>query len=195
MGEWRNQELLSVGVANRSIIGALARRNARRCRRIDANPVALFGTVQTVLRRIHEPEFEVCVMPSLGIQLDLSRCPHCGVDRPTLVNVAEQASKDYNDGNLRMWRMYRCSRCGGMVTAAARNWNAQIIECYPAGTELEDAIPDRARNYLTQALNSAAAPSGAIMLAASAVDAMLKAKDLKKGSLYDRIEPMHRAAR
>jgi hypothetical protein len=44
-----------------------------------------------------------------------------------------------------------------------------------------------ARNYLSQAVRSLSAPDGAVMLAASSVDAMLKAKKLVGGSLYTRI--------
>jgi hypothetical protein len=60
---------------------------------------------------------------------------------------------------------------------------------YPA-TEpaLPEALPERAKRYLDQARGSAGtAPDGAVVLAASAIDAMLKARDLSKGSLYERI--------
>jgi hypothetical protein len=40
---------------------------------------------------------------------------------------------------------------------------------------------------LYQAINSLHAPAGAVMLAASSVDAMLKSKGYADGSLYDRI--------
>jgi hypothetical protein len=46
----------------------------------------------------------------------------------------------------------------------------------------------RAREYLQQAINSLHAPAGAIMLTASAVDAMLKEKGYKDGSLNSRID-------
>jgi hypothetical protein len=74
------------------------------------------------------------------------------------------------------------------VTAAAQGWNQEVIELYPSGTDVDPSIPDRARTYLDQAINSLSAPAGAVMLAASAVDAMLKAKNLKEGSLYARID-------
>jgi hypothetical protein len=51
-----------------------------------------------------------------------------------------------------------------------------------------EEIPDRARDYLKQALASRKAPAGAIMLTASAVDSMLKDKGYKEGSLYKRID-------
>jgi hypothetical protein len=63
-----------------------------------------------------------------------------------------------------------------------------ITEIYPSGKSVAPSIPERARNYLTQAISSMHAPSGAVMLAASAVDSMLKAKGYKDGTLYTRIE-------
>ena len=74
------------------------------------------------------------------------------------------------------------------MTAAARDFDQDVIELYPSGTDVDAAIPDRARTYLDQAINSLSSPAGAVMLAASAVDAMLKAKNLKDGSLYARID-------
>jgi hypothetical protein len=55
-------------------------------------------------------------------------------------------------------------------------------------TDVDPNIPERARNYLNQALQSLTAPAGAVMLAASAVDAMLKEKGFNKGSLNQRID-------
>ncbi len=55
-------------------------------------------------------------------------------------------------------------------------------------TDVDESIPATARAYLTQSLNSLHVPAGAVMLAASSVDAMLKAKNYLEGSLYARIE-------
>ena len=59
---------------------------------------------------------------------------------------------------------------------------------FPSGIEVDETLPDRAKEYLEQAINSMNAPAGAVMLAASSVDAMLKAKGLVEGSLYKRIK-------
>lgn len=64
----------------------------------------------------------------------------------------------------------------------------EMAGAFPNRATLADAIPDRARRYLEQARESLHAPAGAVMLAASAVDAMLKHRGLKDGSLYARIE-------
>ncbi|MDR6575147.1 hypothetical protein J2X88_000006 [Pseudomonas extremaustralis] len=53
---------------------------------------------------------------------------------------------------------------------------------------MDDSVPDRAKQFLNQAINSIHAPSGAVMLAASSVDAMLKEIGLSQGNLYSRIK-------
>ena len=74
------------------------------------------------------------------------------------------------------------------MTAAAIKGEPEVCEMYPEPEEVDEAIPDPAAEYLAQALESIHAPAGAIMLAASSVDAMLKAKDYVEGSLYRRID-------
>jgi hypothetical protein len=63
-----------------------------------------------------------------------------------------------------------------------------VQEIFPIVDSIDNTIPAVARSYLTQATQSLHAPAGAVMLAASAVDAMLKEKNYKDGSLYGRIE-------
>lgn len=128
-------------------------------------------------------------MPKLlRTQFNLSRCPHCNVDTPRLGFFFEHRTVDYLNANQRLWRFYQCGRCGGVITAAAKAEEGDAIEIYPSAVDVDAAIPDRAREYLNQAINSLSSPSGAVMLAASAVDAMLKAKSLKDGNLYSRID-------
>lgn len=74
------------------------------------------------------------------------------------------------------------------MTAARGNTMGEIIEQYPKLTTVDEAVPDRARQFLTQAINSLHSPAGAVMPTASAVDAMLKAKGYNEGSLYSRID-------
>jgi hypothetical protein len=63
-----------------------------------------------------------------------------------------------------------------------------VNEVYPVTQIVNESIPGKAREYLSQAQNCLHAPSGAIMLSASAVDAMLKEKEYTEGSLYSRID-------
>lgn len=127
-------------------------------------------------------------MPNLTTtQLELERCPHCSVDSPLLSFNHQVQTKLYDTGK-RWWYLYICSRCGGVVTAWSVIPNGPVREMFPSSPEVDEALPEKARIYLTQALNSLSAPAGAVMLAASAVDAMLKGKGLKEGSLYKRID-------
>lgn len=126
-------------------------------------------------------------MPHLENQLVLNRCPHCKVDTPSLQMIAQFETRDYISQNLRNWKSYKCSRCGGVILAAAQGKSTWISEMYPNEITVSEAIPIRAQEYLKQALNSIHAPAGAIMLASSSIDAMFKYKGYKSGSLYTRI--------
>lgn len=68
-----------------------------------------------------------------------------------------------------------------------QNVACEVSEVYPAPVQVDEALPPTAKEYLTQAINSLHAPAGSVMLCASAVDAMLKAKTYTTGSLYNRI--------
>lgn len=127
-------------------------------------------------------------MPNLHPQLVLARCPHCGVDRPSLTQVTRFETTDYNGGSERTWAPYKCTRCGGVTTAWAHKGSVSIQKMYPSPIEVDETIPERAKEYLEQSINSISAPAGAVMLAASAVDAMLKAIGLSEGTLYTRIK-------
>lgn len=123
----------------------------------------------------------------LDNQLNLNRCPHCNVDKPSLINVWNTETDAHSGGSKRWWKIYTCTRCGGLITAGSNNSAQLVTEIYPNSIKVDDAIPEKAREYLDQALNSIHAPAGAVMLAASSVDAMLKAKGYTEGKLYPRI--------
>lgn len=119
--------------------------------------------------------------------LDLERCPHCGVDRPNLQYRTQLPQTDFQ-GEGKFWRVYQCTRCAGVVSARAASWENEVLELYPSkNVDVSGDIPERARSFLLQAIESMRSPSGAVMLAASSVDAMLRAKDLREGSLFARI--------
>lgn len=74
------------------------------------------------------------------------------------------------------------------MTACAPKPNEWVTAVFPSSPALDDSIPSPVIEYLTQALDSIHAPAGAVMLASSAVEAMLKANDYRDGRLYDKIE-------
>ena len=126
-------------------------------------------------------------MPYLESHLILERCPHCRVANPNIVQLTNFSTNSFDNSNLRYWAVYSCKRCGGAITAFSFNKEDFVQEMYPSEISIDDNIPEKARAFLTQAVDSLHAPSGAIMLAASAIDSMLKEKGLKDGKLYGRI--------
>lgn len=127
-------------------------------------------------------------MPELHPQLILDRCPHCSVANPNLSRQHHLETRDHTGVVKRMWGIYVCSNCGGVVTAWALNHGQMVMQIFPSTLEVSDDIPVKPKSYLEQAIASIHAPAGAVMLAASSVDVMLKEKDYKDGSLYARIE-------
>ncbi|MBI5352127.1 MAG: DUF4145 domain-containing protein [Chloroflexi bacterium] len=126
-------------------------------------------------------------MPLLANIFELDRCPHCRVDHPNLQVQATFKTTAHRGNNSRIWKTYMCGRCGGVVLASARQDGEWAQEIYPNSTIVDEAIPEPARTYLNQAIDSLHSPAGSVMLSASSVDAMLKAKNYKDGSLYTRI--------
>jgi hypothetical protein len=126
--------------------------------------------------------------PTLSAHLDLLRCPHCSIDKPNLQSVWSTETTNHRAKNTRFWRVYRCNRCGGLIIAASPANEGFVDEIYPTVQKIDSDLPERARAYLEQAQNSLHAPDGAVMLAASAIDAMLKQKNYKEGSLKARID-------
>lgn len=127
-------------------------------------------------------------MPLLNKQFGLPRFPHCQIAKPLLTEVFNLETEDHSGNDQRKWGIYRCSSCGGLITAYAFEFNEFAIDWFPKSNTLDDDIPERPRIYLLQALESLHAPSGSIMLSASSVDSMLKIKGYTEGNLYSRID-------
>lgn len=127
-------------------------------------------------------------MIKLEETLKLNRCPHCSVDKPNLESIFNTfTTNSDNSTNSRRWNIYKCIRCGGVVTAGCNNNAQEVSEIYPAVVSVNPILPGKVGNYLQQAIESVHSPAGSVILCASAVDAMLKAKNLIEGSLYNRI--------
>jgi hypothetical protein len=127
-------------------------------------------------------------MPALISQLELDRCPYCNVDKPSLHQIFTTISNSHDGAHKRFWKIYLCARCGGLVLASSQDESGWVYEMYPSAIQIDDVIPEPAKSYLQQALDSLHAPAGAVMLAASAIDAMLKNKSYRDGSLKSRID-------
>lgn len=131
----------------------------------------------------------------LSSNLELLKCPHCGVDKPNLSHLGlDSLLSDHLGSSKRHWKTYVCSRCGGVVLAYSSSSNKHNLNhvdgYFPNAQEsLSSSIPAEAREYLIQAQDSITiAPAGSIVMSASSIDAMLKAKRYEKGSLSIRIK-------
>lgn len=123
-------------------------------------------------------------------ELNLERCPHCQVAKPKLTKVWGEETHNSSGGNKRLWVVYLCSSCGGLLLTVSKGGTgkAEITATWPTAEVVPDELPQRAKEYLEQAISSLAAPAGAVILAASSVDSMLKAKGLTTGTLNTRID-------
>jgi len=128
-----------------------------------------------------------------GPQLTLDRCPHCGISAPSLNQLSVHQPAPRKGGQNAVWTVYGCAWCGGVVMTRSNTANHQVVaKMWPDFPSAPDELPQRARDFLNQAMASSHAPAGAVVLCASAVDAMLKAKGYKEGKLYARISEARR---
>jgi hypothetical protein len=133
-------------------------------------------------------------MANIGPNLtEVSRCPRCSVANPTMEILWQSKTliPRGTPGPTHMWATFRCTTCGGVVLAKGApdnpSHNAHIIEVVPSSKTAHEDIPNPARTFLQQALDTLHAPDAAAVMAGSAVDAMLKELGYKDGSVYDRI--------
>jgi hypothetical protein len=124
--------------------------------------------------------------------LALESCPHCGIAHPYIGMQNQQGhwvQTFAHDGKRRMWAIYACSSCGKLVVATGDGGpGREVTEIYPVPKSVAEEIPEKPKEFLRQAYQALSIPAGAVMLCASAVDAMLKEKGYEKGSLNDRID-------
>jgi Domain of unknown function (DUF4145) len=138
-----------------------------------------------------------------GTIYGITRCSHCGVSNPLITKTTQLMIHDHREHvNFNEWYFCGvCSKCNHQILfhgwAHRKNdiqigepHEVHIFKYYPESISVDENIPIKARDYLSQALESLHAPDGAVMLSASAIDAMLKDQGYsnKKESLYNRIE-------
>lgn len=136
----------------------------------------------------------------------IDRCPQCGVAKPLLSYVNDTLSLRDSSEILMAWFVYKCSYCKNIVSVKAfinrndyshdsteflnklRVNEVRAVDIIPDIKVLDNDLPENPRRYLEQALQSTHMPDGAVMLAGSAIDAMLKLKGYTDGTVYARIE-------
>jgi Domain of unknown function (DUF4145) len=141
-----------------------------------------------------------------GEQLQFARCPHCSTANPT-ISRRHVLSAEPRKESLKIapyflqWHVCVCESCAGLVSAACivapgsiqtpqvhrAHWIVPSVQLVSAD------IPKSAAHYLDQARETLSSASASVMMSASAVDAMLKERGSKDGSLYSRIESAEEA--
>ena len=139
---------------------------------------------------------------SEGVVYGFERCPQCGVASPLLEKIGK-AHRHYGEHGYKAQEYWyftaRCSRCRNHVLFYARQPLQEIvsdaeadgltvIRSFPALEAAAEELPPMAFKFFQQAIESKHAPDGALMLAASAIDAMLKDKGFIEGTLFSRIK-------
>jgi hypothetical protein len=127
-----------------------------------------------------------------GEHLGLERCPFCSIAKPSLQRKHVMETKAHDAAAHQFWGFYVCTNCGGVISARSPFFKKQgsllpINLVIPEPGSFSSAIPGKSREYLQQARDSLFTPAGSVMLSASAIDAMLKDKGYKDGTLFDRI--------
>lgn len=123
----------------------------------------------------------------LSKHLELPRCPHCSIARPTLSLLWACKTANHDETLYKQWGFYSCSSCGNVVSAWADPDDGMVRGIFPEPPSVDEEIPDRPRKYLQQAYESIHAPAGSLMLSSRAVDSMLQLKGYNEGSLHKRI--------
>ena len=131
----------------------------------------------------------------MAVELEIDRCPYCNVDTPTMKHQASFQSANHSKAKKWLWEAYACNRCGAVVFTGNSSETGVGNVAYtskitiPEVQAVSKSIPNPARSFLQQAKDSIhTAPSGSIMVSASAIDSMLKFHGYPNGKLYSRIE-------
>lgn len=129
----------------------------------------------------------------------LDRCPQCGVATPFMEQKLLFNQRLGRSNSSLIWGLYHCHSCDRMCLAESypvpvsnssqvRLGEYPVSRFYPPPRMVDQNIPSEARRFMKQAIDTLFAPDAAIVMAASAVDAMLKSKGYKTGNLYSRID-------
>ena len=92
----------------------------------------------------------------------------------------------------RVWACYCCFSCGSVVSARGYSGVAapegEVDKIYPDIWSPSQKIYPTASRYLDQARKTLNSPDASVLMSSSSIDAMLKDKGLRDGSLHSRIE-------
>lgn len=128
-------------------------------------------------------------------EISIERCPYCSVANPRMVLITHKTTGAHSKPASMVWACYKCGTCGGVTLASGSLTDSRmplsnniISSLIPEAASVDDSVPARAADPLREALQTLSAPRASIMVANSAIDAMLKEKGYLEGSLFRRIE-------
>lgn len=130
---------------------------------------------------------------SRGIVYGIKRCSQCGVATP-LLSLIGKPTRHVQRGYDTYWYFTtECSRCRHHIlfyglNSGDENSDIDVVSHFPPLKTADESLPPKALKFLQQAFESKHAPDGALMLSASAIDAMLKEKGYNNDTLYKRIK-------
>ena len=122
------------------------------------------------------------------------RCPYCAISAPQILLIHSPDLVRPLDGSApAKWAAYGCTSCASwLVVKGDPNEfniaNPRIIEIIPGFPQAHEDLPERARRFLDQAMQTLAESDASAVMSGSAVDAMLKELGYEKGSVYERID-------
>jgi hypothetical protein len=118
----------------------------------------------------------------------LKRCPHCNIADPLIEQRSAFETSNINGDLVRTWVLYVCRTCGGVITASRYSTYNNHLQMFPEPIKVDECLPEKAKYFLNQAIETMHAPAASIMSCASSIDAMLKDKGYKDDSLFKRID-------
>ena len=108
----------------------------------------------------------------LGDQLlGVDNCPHCGVSSPLLARMWKSTGHlpRTDGGDTRTWAIFSCTSCSSLVSVECDPdetvINPHVCAMYPTIWVADENIPDRAKNYLNQAMRALATPDASVVVA------------------------------
>ena len=121
------------------------------------------------------------------------QCPHCALSRPQILLVHNPDPVRALDGTgATGWAAYRCTSCAGWILVRGytgfEGRYPIVTQVFPGFKQAHEDLPQSAKVYLNQAMQTLASPDASAVMSGSAVDAMLKAMGYVKGSVYERID-------
>lgn len=124
----------------------------------------------------------------LAEKLLINKCPFCGMSQPDLRLENMFESFDNDARYQRLWGVYVCEKCGGVVTAGTYLLKSRkVTEIYPQSKIADQSLPSDIRQLWQTALDNLRDPEKSINCILKVIKSMLSDQDLTTGSILERL--------